>query len=226
MYSRIIREEVPLFYEIIFDETAMSILLSLCPEASGYFMKMLEQTNRIVEYFESKEKFSQFVFPKEGSWGFGGVFKMNNSKSIEKGWTTWECLLPRKTSHSKLNEIAGNIYQFISLMQLFDHDPNNRGIESDKLQLMTIDGLMVTSDSHFHGGGFNFSFARPVLEFCKNIWNEDERIHNEIIGAMEKMWMHLMGEKKMKSYNKHSFRISVSQGDSRLVSLSCPGQCA
>jgi hypothetical protein len=225
MFSRITSEEVPLFYETIFDEKAMSIAFSLCPEASNYFLEMLEQTNCTIEYFESELKFSPFVFPKKNRWGFGGMFKLNNAKSIEDGWTTWECRLPRNPAPNKLKEISGSIYQFVDIMQLFDYDKNERA-GTGRIQLMTIDGIMVDAGNYLNQGAFDFSFARPVLEFCKKIWGKDRKIYNEIIGAMEKIWMHLMGEKKMKDYNKHSFRVGTCQGDERLISLSCPGNCA
>lgn len=225
MYSIVTSKRVPLSHEIIFDEEAMSILFSLCPEANNYFLEMLGRENLMTNYLKSQRELSLFVFPNEKSWGFGDVFKVNNSKSIESGWITWECQLPRKATSKNMNDIAGSIYQLTNVMQLFVHDNETKG-SKEKIQFMTIDGIMVNSDSFFHAGGFSFSFARPVLEFCKKIWDENGTLYNEIINAMKKTWIHLLGEKKIKSYDEYSFRISQSQGDKRLISLRCPGDCA
>ena len=92
----ITREIVPLYYETIFDEEAMSISFSLFSEANDFFLGIMNGKNPLSDYIRSQKILSPFVFPKGESWGFGNVFRMNNARSREEGWTTWECLLPRK----------------------------------------------------------------------------------------------------------------------------------
>lgn len=223
MYS-ILSKKTPLFYEIMFDENLMSISFSLCSEANDYFINLLGMENRMTAYLKSQGDLSPFVFPKKEVWGFGGIFKAKNSKSIEKDWPTWECLLPRKARQNQLNDISASIQLIVDILQLFGYDREDYEIK-DKLQFMTIDGMVTKSDKFMHGGEFNFSYARPVLEFCNKIWS-DKKIYDEIVNTMQKTWMYLLGERKIKSYDKYSFRISSCQGDSRLISLTCPGNCA
>ena len=217
-------EKVPLFYELLFDEKDMSISFSLHPEANRYFVELLGLESRMTNYLKSQKDYSPFIFPIGEEWGFGGVFKLNNSKAVEGGWPTWECRLPKKAKHNQLNNISGSIQVLVDFMPVLRSDNKNCG-STDKFQFMMLDGIMAHSEEMMHGGEFSFSYARPVLEFCKKIWI-DEKIYNKIMKIMQSVWLHLSGEKNLKSYYKYSFRISESQGDPRLISLSCPGQCA
>jgi hypothetical protein len=221
---RIILEEVPLYYEITFDDEAMSISFSLCPEANDYFLEMLKRKNPMTDWLRFQKDLSPFVFPNGESWGFGNVLRMNNFKSFESGWTTWECLLPWKAKQKELYDISGSISQLIDSIQLFSHDKVGN-MSRDTKQFMEIEGMIVKSDKYFGSGAFDFSYARPVLEFCARIWSEDD-LRGKVIGAMQKTWIHLAGKKKVGSWDRNSFRISVCQGDPRLISLVCPGNCA
>ena len=109
-------------------------------------------------------------------------------------------------------------------MQVFSYEKKNKG-SKNKQQLMTIDLLMVSSDTLYGSGGMGFSYALPVLEFCRRIWS-DETLYAKIIEVMQKTWIHLSGEKKLKSWDKNSFLISACMRDERLVLLKCPGNCA
>lgn len=143
---------------------------------------------------------------------------------FRKGWVTWECRLPKKEANQNLDEISASIYFITSVIELFIYEHENVGIEAER-QFMTIDGLIVRTGGHFHQGGFGFSFSLPVLEFCRKIW-EDKQIYDKIIGNMEAVWNRLTGEKRKKSIRRFSYRISQCQEDARLISLSCPGDCA
>lgn len=222
--NRIAWEKTPLFYEMIFDEKKMSISFSLCPKANDYFVDLMGRDSPMNRDHKSQHELSPFVFPVDDSWGFGNVFRRNKARSVETGWITWECLIPFKATSKDLGNISGSIQCLASLMELFGFE--NVGVGSEiKKQFMTIDGMIVASDNCFGSGGFIFSFARPVLEFCNKIWIDDN-VRNGIMMAMAKTWMHLDGKKRLASWEKYSFRISECQSDSRLVSLTCPGNCA
>ena len=221
---RILFEKLNLFYETIFDEKSMSILFSLCPEANQYFIEMLGRKSPMNNNLNSQQELSPFIFPTGEAWGFGGVFRLNNSKSIDDGWITWECMLPWKAMQNQLMDIAGSIQILTDILGIFGYDKKDEEIGS-KLQFMTIDGMVVKSKDYMHGGEFNFSYARPVLEFCEKIWS-NKKIYDEIVNAMQKTWLYLLGEKKIRSYDRGSFRVSTCQDDQRLISLVCPGNCA
>lgn len=219
-----VSREVPLYHEIIFDESAMSILFSLCPEANDYLLEILRKKSPMTDYLKSQKDLSPFVFPTEETLGFGGVLQKNNAKSPEAGWTTWECLLPWNAEAKEMYDISGSISQIADCMQIFSYEKADK-LRAEKRQFMMIDALVVKSSSYFSGGGFSFFYARPVLEFCARIW-EERKLQDEIIGAMQKTWAHLAGKKKFESWERNSFYINECQGDPRLVSLACPGNCA
>jgi hypothetical protein len=210
------RNELALHYEVVFDVKTMSILFMLCPEANDYFLQLSRE--RMIE-----SRLSPFSF-SSNSWGYGNVFKLNRNESFAPGWTTWECFLPFKAKQKVLDDVSGSIVCLINAMQFYSYDKRGCGHEG-RIQFMTIDDLAVFSENHFNSGAFSYSFARPVLEFCSRIWKNDQ-LHAEIIEAMQKTWAHLAGKKKLTSWEKQSFRIGQCQGDPRLISLTCPGNCS
>lgn len=222
MFTTLTMKELPLYHEIDFDRKRMAISFSLCPEANGYFLSMLPKADIWADSYKAC-KFAPFVF-NGNNWGFGGIFRRNSKVVFRDGWVTWECKLPKNATWQALDEISGSIKFITDVMELFIHEHKVTGIQTER-QFMTIDGIIVRSSGHFHQAGLGFSFSYPVLEFCRKIW-EDKQIYDAIIKSMENVWKHLWGKKKIRDYERYSFRISHCQDDSRLISLSCPGDCA
>jgi hypothetical protein len=117
--NNIVSSDVPLYCETILDEKNVSISFCLSPEANSFLFEILKNGNQITKWLEQECGFSKFIPPQEDGWGFGKLFRPNDEKSVESGWTTWECLLPRKPDGHRLSEISSNIYQVALAMIIF-----------------------------------------------------------------------------------------------------------
>lgn len=226
MYSRLKREYVKMYYEIIFDEKTISFNFALHPEANNTLFQILTAENPTTKWLRTQSDFSPFTFPDEICWGFGNLIKKNEKIIIEDGWTAWECMIPKKPTNANLKDVVGNIYQLAGALLYFGFENKDSG-SKDKKQFMTLDDFLVNSDRLFHSGAFSFSYARPVLDFCaKFLANKNGNMHKKLIETMQKAHLYLTGENKLKKFDEYSFCTSICQGDSRLISLKCPGNCA
>lgn len=222
--NNILFNDVPLFCEVIFDDKAVSISFCLCPKANDFLCEVLGGENRIADFLrKGGYKLSEFIQPNKKGWGFGKVFRLNNKKSIEEGWITWECVFPSTPGWQRLEEIAGSIWQLSMALSIFEQ---KEILQTQKLQLFRIDSMAINSGKHFHGSAFSFTYSRQVLDFATKIWS-DEQLFEVIKKSMRKAYTRLTGGgPRLIKLMEGEFYLGQSQNNPRWPYFRVPGDCA
>lgn len=254
-YIDIREDDVPVWYEIGLNESNTGFIIRIRTEAMAEVIKFLTFEALIVKYFEEKYNYLPlfssslpfFIPPTEEKWGFGEVLEKKSENDV---WVEFICLLPvvlsaevayHHTNEEGICDLIGIDFPYLRVsyvsatlnvlfqaLWLFEGKAMNYGNKENKLQLLTINGMMT--ESGLHGSAFNVKLSRQFCRWLINMISEEtvgrnidisksptlDKIRNAMMDMHFQMW-----QKPYSRYDFHSYRVTCRPLKS--IHLSCPG---
>jgi len=207
----IIRENVPVWYEISVGLDGLSLIFKIHKLAMNYIYNTLNGNYKnCFDGIQQANQLPEFIVPNgQNNWGFGSVLSF--VANLDFDWVTVKCNLPQvlffknkdlvNNNWKAANSISATINLLVEILNTF---PINNQTNEKNVQLLT---LTLLTDPGVHGFSINVDLSVNVCKWIKSKTksNQESVKCAEILTTLQTNFFHLNG----KSSSKNDFTANL-----------------